>query len=142
MKYFAAILFLQIFAVAVLAQQTEISRYNSESEADRDLQREQWINQMHRAAPGTDPRAMDIAAASGPAAVYYSDDGGATWLSSSGLGGPKNWGGFKRGVITADEQTMYVFGNEWDYSKSRGVSTLYRSTDEGKSFKNIRTWDY
>src|SRR5947209_6000697 len=70
MKYFAAILFLQIFAVAVLAQQTEISRYNSESEADRDLQREQWINQMHRAAPGTDPRAMDIAAREAKIAAY------------------------------------------------------------------------
>src|SRR5439155_23500758 len=44
--------------------------------------------------------------------------------------------------ITADEQTMYVFGNEWDYNKSKGVSTLYRSKDEGKTFTNIGKWDY
>ena len=81
-----------------------------------------------------------IAASSGPAAVYYSDDDGISWQTATGLDGPKSWGGFKRGCINATEQTIYLFGNEWDYTNWYAVSTLYRSTDQGKSFTNLGKW--
>ncbi len=81
-----------------------------------------------------------IAAANGPATVYYSDDEGITWQTASGLDGPKSWGGFKRACINATEQTIYLFGNEWDYKNWYAVSTLYRSTDQGKSFTNLGKW--
>ncbi|MDP4219126.1 MAG: FlgD immunoglobulin-like domain containing protein [Bacteroidota bacterium] len=83
-----------------------------------------------------------IAAANGPAAVRYSDDGGATWQTATGLDGPKSWGGFKRGCIDALEQHMYLFGSEWDYTNWKAISTLYYSADQGKSFVNIGKWDY
>ena len=81
-----------------------------------------------------------IAAANGPVAFYYSDDGGNSWQTATGLDGPKSWGGFKRAVINATEQTIYLFGNEWDYKNWYAVSTLYRSTDQGKSFTNLGQW--
>ncbi len=81
-----------------------------------------------------------IAVANSPATVYYSDDDGATWKTAMGLEGPKSWGGFKRGVMTADEGTIYLFGNEWDYTNWYAVSTLYKSTDQGKSFTNLGKW--
>ena len=81
-----------------------------------------------------------IAVANGPAQVYYSDDDGITWQTATGLDGPKSWGGFKRGVMTADESTIYLFGNEWDYTNWYAVSTLYKSTDQGKSFTNLGRW--
>jgi hypothetical protein len=82
-----------------------------------------------------------VAAANGPTAVHYSDDGGYTWLTASGLDGPKSWGGFKRGVMTANEQTIYLCGNEWDYKNWRAVATLYRSNDQGKTFTNLGQWN-
>lgn len=83
-----------------------------------------------------------IAAANGPATAYYSDDGGITWKTATGLDGPKSWGGIKRACMNATEQTTYLFGSEWDYKNWKAVSTLYRSTDQGKSFSNLGQWDY
>jgi photosystem II stability/assembly factor-like uncharacterized protein len=246
-----AVVLLQILASVSLAQ-AQVSEYNHEEDADYNQRREEWIANMHRAAPGTDWKAMDLstreariqalelekakksgfgvlsveqdtiaggglvgywsergsnnvcgrmhtadidfdnniiyaasamgnvwkasmddlnswtslndqhrfgnicmlrvittskgkrilAAASGPTGVFYSDNGGSTWQNATGLSGPKNWGGFKRGVMTVDEQTVYLFGNEWDYPSNRGVSTLYRSVDAGKTFTNLGKWDY
>ncbi|MEP7233946.1 MAG: hypothetical protein ABI778_01500, partial [Ignavibacteriota bacterium] len=83
-----------------------------------------------------------IAACNGPTAVYTSDDDGLTWQTASGLDGPKSWGGFRRAVMDAKQQNIYLFGNEWNYDAAdwRAVSTLYRSTDQGKTFKNLGKW--
>ncbi|MBS1904265.1 MAG: hypothetical protein JSS75_11220 [Bacteroidetes bacterium] len=82
-----------------------------------------------------------IAACNGPVTVRYSDDGGKTWQSATGLDGPKSWGGIKRATVSANEDTICLVGNEWDYSANwRAVSFLYRSTDQGATFKKIGNW--
>ncbi len=83
-----------------------------------------------------------IAVANGPVNVYYSDDGGLTWLTATGLSGPQSWGGFKRAVMTSNEQTIYLCGNEWDYTNWHAITSLYRSNDQGKTFSNIGKWNY
>ncbi|HYM19714.1 MAG TPA: hypothetical protein VEW28_01785 [Candidatus Kapabacteria bacterium] len=83
-----------------------------------------------------------VAACNGPVTVRYSDDGGKTWSDAKGLDGPKSWGGIKRATMSANEDTIYLAGNEWDYSKNwRAVSFLYRSTDQGAHFKKIANWN-
>ncbi len=83
-----------------------------------------------------------LAACNGSVAVRYSDDDGLTWKEASGLDGPKSWGSIKRAVVAADEKTIYLVGNEWDYSSNwRAVSFLYRSTDQGATFTKIGNWN-
>jgi hypothetical protein len=83
-----------------------------------------------------------VAASNGPTMVRYSNDDGKTWKQASGLDGPKSWGGIKRAVVAADGKTMYIVGNEWDYSQAwRAVAFLYRSTDQGAHFTKIGNWD-
>lgn len=83
-----------------------------------------------------------IAASNGPTSVRYSNDDGKTWKQATGLDGPKSWGGIKRAVVAADETTMYIVGNEWDYSSAwRAVAFLYRSTDQGAHFTKIGNWN-
>jgi hypothetical protein len=82
-----------------------------------------------------------IAACNGPVIFRYSDDGGATWNEAKGLDGPKSWGGIKRATVSGNEDTICLVGLEWDYSKNwRSVAFLYRSTDQGKTFKKIGNW--
>jgi hypothetical protein len=81
-----------------------------------------------------------IAVANGPAAVHYSDDGGATWQTATGLDGPRSWGSFRRAILTGNSQTIYLCGNEWDNANGYAISTLYRSNDQGKTFSNVGKW--
>jgi hypothetical protein len=69
---------------------------------------------------------------------FYSDDEGLTWEESKGLEKPQNWGGVKRAIMANDENnTIYFFGNEWDYGISKSISCLYRSTDHGETFEEV-----
>lgn len=62
--------------------------------------------------------------------VHTSDDDGATWQSSSGLGA--TWT-IKEVVATLDETLFLIGGDDWPTEY-----TLYRSTDGGESFDSIR----
>lgn len=70
----------------------------------------------------------------------YSDDMGKTWTEAKGLDVVKNWGGIRRAVFSNDgNNTIYLIGTEWDYSSNwRPVMVLYRSTDNGATFTNIK----
>jgi photosystem II stability/assembly factor-like uncharacterized protein len=70
----------------------------------------------------------------------YSDDMGKTWTEAKGLEVVKSWGGIRRAVFSNDgKNTIYLIGTEWDYSSNwRPVMTLYRSTDNGATFTNIK----
>jgi hypothetical protein len=83
-----------------------------------------------------------IVVANGPSAVYYSDNEGATWQKAKGLDGPASWGSFRKGIVSFLGDTVHVLGIEWDYKAWKPVSTLYISTDEGATFKNIIKGDF
>ncbi len=70
----------------------------------------------------------------------YSDDYGKTWKVAEGLDVPKGYGGFRRATVSTDgKNTIYIVGTEWDYSSNwRAIMCLYRSTDLGKTFQNVR----
>ncbi|MEO5930112.1 MAG: FlgD immunoglobulin-like domain containing protein [Candidatus Kapaibacterium sp.] len=83
-----------------------------------------------------------ILVVTGSSAIYYSDNEGATWSRSDSLATIAQWGWFTRGVVASDPgHTIYALGIEWDYKQWKSVSTLYRSTDLGRSFKNIARFD-
>lgn len=84
-----------------------------------------------------------LAVHNGPAAAHYSEDGGATWHLSTGLDSIARWGFFSRAVsVDPAGDTILALGSEWDYSSAwRAISTLYRSTDGGRSFKRLHSDD-
>ncbi len=84
-----------------------------------------------------------IAAANGPAAVYYTDDDGLTWYTASGLESPARWGSIRRAIVTNSSQpAIYVMANEWDNDDWESKAALYRSTDLGESFEVVSRWKY
>ncbi|MFA6569950.1 MAG: FlgD immunoglobulin-like domain containing protein, partial [Bacteroidota bacterium] len=74
----------------------------------------------------------------GSAAVYFSDNEGATWTKAKGLEKPAGWGSIYRGVVTARNNTIYVLCSEWDYKKNKSVSTIYKSADFGENFEFVK----
>src|SRR5579864_4413305 len=65
MKRLASILLLLPLAAgtslfAQVQEKTKVSPDNKEADADYRIKRQEWIHQMHRAAPNVDPAQMDI----------------------------------------------------------------------------------
>ncbi len=74
--------------------------------------------------------------------VYYSDNEGVDWIKSKGLENVENWGAFKRAIYTNSNPTMiYTLGSEWDYDNWKSITTIYKSSDYGVSFKKIYSTD-
>jgi photosystem II stability/assembly factor-like uncharacterized protein len=70
--------------------------------------------------------------------VYYSDDEGITWNDAAGLENPQKWGGFQRAVVTGGYfPQIYVLGNEWDWTNSKSITSIYMSNDYGQTFRQI-----
>ena len=68
-----------------------------------------------------------------PAKVYYTDDNGISWNTSSGI---SSSGNLRRGIIVNDgNHTIYVI------RESSGTCFIYRSTDLGETFSQIANFN-
>jgi len=90
-------------------------------------------------AKGKEP--LILVAQGGPAAFYYTKNSGLKWEKSKGLETVASWGSILRPVIVNGTNNIYVLCNEWDYNRSRQITTIYKSTDLGQNFKLIKTSD-
>ncbi len=67
--------------------------------------------------------------------VYYTEDNGKNWQTSTGLANVKNWGNITFGVMANDSaQTIAISVHEWDYVKWKGITSIYSSTNHVDSF--------
>jgi len=77
-----------------------------------------------------------------PVELYYTDDGGLSWETATGLETIAEWGWVLRGLVLDDAQrTIYVAGVEWDYVGWHRIVTIYKSVDLGLSFTRIADYD-
>jgi len=83
-----------------------------------------------------------ILVATGDKNFYYSDDEGANWIASTGLSSIQSWGNVIRAVVLDDAaRTIYLQAVEWDYGANwEATTSIYRSTDKGASFQQVRTF--
>ncbi|MBI5217923.1 MAG: T9SS type A sorting domain-containing protein [Bacteroidia bacterium] len=88
---------------------------------------------------GTSKRLLVCA---GGSRFYYTDNDGATWHFSVGLGSVQNSGNINRAVVLNNTQsTIYLLAYEWDYTNWYGINTIYKSINKGLSFSKIKTYD-
>lgn len=74
--------------------------------------------------------------------IFYTEDEGVTWNSTSGLENVAAWGYVMDAEILNDaEHTMYVLAYEWDYTNWWDIVSLYRSVDLGVSFTKVTSYD-
>lgn len=67
--------------------------------------------------------------------VFYSDDDGMNWQTSTGLDEVQDWGGVERAVFVDDSVgTIYILAREWDDNLWEPTSIILRSVDHGTSF--------
>jgi hypothetical protein len=92
-----------------------------------------WIISMHRY------RMIAVSGKSKIIPVMYSDDEGATWIQSSGLGAIATWGTADRAVIAEDPlNSIFLLAYYFDYNKWGEVMAVFRSTDHGASFSMLQ----
>ncbi len=86
-------------------------------------------------------RIIAISGASAIEGVFYTDDEGNSWQVSGGLSGIARWGNIFRVVCThGTPGNIFFLAQEWDYSNWGKIITLYKSEDQGYSFKQIRSF--
>ena len=74
--------------------------------------------------------------------VFYTDDEGVTWSSTTGLENVATWGYISDVEMLNDAaHTMYLLAYEWDYTNWWDIISLYKSSDLGVSFEKITEWD-
>lgn len=84
-----------------------------------------------------------VAASSGPATVWLSDDDGNSWHRSTGLDDISGWGWWRKGVALADQaRTIYLLGSQWDWEEFKSKTVLYRSVDACDSFTVVKEYGF
>jgi hypothetical protein len=74
--------------------------------------------------------------------IFYTDDEGLTWNTTTGLENVANWGYIVDAEMLNDaEHTMYVLAYEWDYTNWWDIVSVYKSTDLGESFEKLMSYD-
>ncbi len=72
--------------------------------------------------------------------VYYSDNEGVNWTASTGIVNQYNWGAGGKELVVFNNGTMYYLQHVWLNSPWGSGYNLYRSTNNGATWTNIKTF--
>ncbi len=72
--------------------------------------------------------------------IYFSDNEGVTWTSSTGITNPYNWGAGGKKLVVFNNGTMYYLQHVWNGSPWGSCNRLYRSTDVGQTWTVVQTF--
>ena len=72
--------------------------------------------------------------------IYYSDNDGVNWAASNGIVNQYNWGYGGKKLVIFNNGTMYYLQHVWLDAPWGQGAVLYRSTNNGVTWTNIKTF--